>query len=325
MPPNRRLPCTVRPFHNETVESFITRLARANHLRVDELRNHLGVRVLKKTPVTALLEPLSAVSGYPASALRLAMPEFITAKYTDEPGLLERPLTSRPRSLTRPACRRCAHAAGITTAVECWVTHDQNVCLRHRLWIGTGCQSPQDQADLRRLPRVCLAQRHHRNLLARHGRRWVHERFREAQTIYLKWYDQREFASQKEVIRRMIALASATRGPLAKNVILPAIFHPEIVALTGLLASDWWERRLFAWRSGLRRFTAEITRRGALVGYELEETDDPLYQWIRDRIALHKFTSYYPRSYGALHPEETTRPAENRASRDFRLIPLPPY
>ncbi|WP_331755936.1 TniQ family protein [Streptomyces sp. NBC_01643] len=325
MSPSRRLPCTVRPFHNETVDSFIARLATANHLRVDELRNYLGVRILKSTPVTALLEPLSAVSGYPASTLRLAMPEFITAKYTDEPGLIERPLTTRPQSLAQPACRRCVRAAGITTSVERWVTHDHNVCLRHRLWIGTGCQNPQDHADLRRLPRVSLAQRHHRNLLALHGRRWVHGRFREAQDIYLKWYKQREFASQREVVRRMIALASATRRPLTKDVVLPAIFHPEIVALTGLLASDHWERRLFAGAGGLRLFTAEITRREALAGYELEETDDSLYQWVKGRIALHKFTRYYPRSFGALHPEETTRPTQNRPARDFRLIPLPPY
>ncbi|MFF1742809.1 TniQ family protein [Streptomyces mirabilis] len=275
MPPSRRLPCTVRPFHNETVQSFLTRLAEANHLRVDELRDYLGIRILKTTPVTVLLEPLSVVSGYPVSTLRLAMPEFIAAEYTDEPGLVERPLTARPQSLARPACRRCVRAAGITTSVNCWVTHEHNVCLRHRLWIGTGCQRSQDQADLRRLPRVCFAQRHHRNLLARHGRRWVHGRFREGRDIYLKWYEQREFASQREVVRRMIALASATRRPLAKDVILPAIFHPEIVAPTGLLASDRWERRRFAGDGGLRRFVAEITRREALAGYELEETDDP--------------------------------------------------
>jgi hypothetical protein len=123
----------------------------------------------------------------------------------------------------------------------------------------------------------------------------------------------------------MVALASATRRPLATNVILPAIFHPEIVALTGLLASDRWEHRLFAGNGGLRRFVAEITRREVLAGHELEETDDPLYQWITGRIALHKFTRYYPRSFGALHPEETTRPTRNRPARDFRLIPLPPY
>ncbi|SEE64598.1 TniQ protein [Streptomyces sp. 3213] len=322
MTPRRPLPCAVPPFHNETVDSFIARLAAANHLRVGELREHLGIRMLKKTPVTALLEPLSVVAGYPAATLRLAMPEFITTKYTDEPGLIERPLPGRPSSQTRPACRRCVHAAGITAPVECWITHERNVCLRHRLWIGTGCRVPEDQADLRRLPRVCHAQRHHRNVLARHGRRWVHRRFREATDIYLKWYEEREFKSQREVVRRMIALASATRRPITKAIMLSVIFHPEIVALTGLLASDRWERRLLAGNGGLLRFTAEITRREALVDYVLEETDDPLYEWIEQRISHHKFTSHYWRSYEVLTPEETTRPTQNRHRRDFRTNPL---
>lgn len=41
MTPRRPLPCAVPPFHNETVDSFIARLAAANHLRVGELREHL--------------------------------------------------------------------------------------------------------------------------------------------------------------------------------------------------------------------------------------------------------------------------------------------
>ncbi|NGN63175.1 hypothetical protein G5C51_04535 [Streptomyces sp. A7024] len=326
MIPHRQLPCTARPFHDETVNSYLARLAAANHLRIEELREHLGVRMLKKTPMGKLLEPLSTLSGYPVHNLRLAMPEFITEQYTDEPGCIERPATSRHRALKRPACRRCTRAMGITEPVTCWTTHDRNVCLRHRLWIGEGCHRIDDQADLRRLPRVCRAQRHHRNLLVRHGRRWVRERFHEARSIYLQWHKEREFQPQHEIVRRMLNLAAANRRPIRKDLLLPVIFHAEIVALTGLLASRHWEQRLYLGEGSPQRYVEEITRREILAGYQLTEEDDPLFDWIKGRVIQHKFCRVHWRAWGALDPDETTRPTPpNRPSRDFRTSPWPFY
>ncbi|MFF3127820.1 hypothetical protein ACFVRD_37255 [Streptomyces sp. NPDC057908] len=66
-------------------------------------------------------------------------------------------------------------------------THDRNVCLRHRLWIGDGITNADEQVDVSRLPDALQAQRHHRNLIARHGRRWVRSAYPDARKIYFTW------------------------------------------------------------------------------------------------------------------------------------------
>ncbi|MEU9997759.1 TniQ family protein [Streptomyces sp. NPDC050848] len=71
-PRRRRKPAPIRSgdgprTRDESVDSFLARLAAANHVDTEELRAHLEVRMLKKTPITALREPLATVSGYPST------------------------------------------------------------------------------------------------------------------------------------------------------------------------------------------------------------------------------------------------------------------
>jgi hypothetical protein len=161
MPPRQPLPCTVPLFHNETLDSFLHRLAAANHLPADQLLPLLEIRRTKKTPANTLLEPLAAAAGVRQRALELALPECLDADVdaTDKPGTIGRPRSALHTAIQRPACRRCTHAAGITMTVTCWTTHDRNVCLRHRLWIGNGIANADEQVDISRLPdtlRACL-------------------------------------------------------------------------------------------------------------------------------------------------------------------------
>ncbi|MFJ2517263.1 hypothetical protein ACIPEL_39360 [Streptomyces griseoviridis] len=159
--------------------------AAANHVSDADLRELLGVRMLKRTPLTVLIEPLSIVTGFEESVLCLALPEFGPGPMTNEPGHFGRPLTQRKRSLERPACRRCVHAAGIQGPVNRWTTHEQSVFLRHRLWIGEGCTEADDQVDISDLSSTSKAQRHHRNRIPRHGRRWVRDAFSGARTAFI--------------------------------------------------------------------------------------------------------------------------------------------
>jgi hypothetical protein len=65
--PLRRLPRTPAPLLNETVGSYLRRLAEANGLNGERLRAHLTGSV-KDNNVTA--DQLAAVTGYPARTLR---------------------------------------------------------------------------------------------------------------------------------------------------------------------------------------------------------------------------------------------------------------
>ncbi|WP_141363000.1 hypothetical protein [Streptomyces sp. 6-11-2] len=286
--------------------SFMRRVAAANHVSDTDLRELLGVRMLKRTPITVLIEPLSIVTGFEESVLCLALPEFGPGPVTNEPGHFGRPLTQRKRSLERPACRRCVHAAGIQGPVNRWTTHEQNVCLRHRLWIGEGCTEADDQVDISVLPSTIKAQRHHRNLIARHGRRWVRDAFSGARTAFIGLVENHS-ADPFGILTEAQSHLRDVRGKAASpSMTLAILFHPQIVSLTGLLAHVEWIRKTR--QSGHIGWLAEqVTRRYVLGGYAPEETD-PLVQWVKDHLLHHRFVAAYGyKFYDVFFPEETVR------------------
>lgn len=304
--PRRRLPRVVPPFHDETVASFIRRVAAANHVSEKALRELLGVRMLKQTPITALIEPLSIVTGFAESVLCLALPEFGPGPVTDAPGHFGRPLAQSRRSRERPACRRCVQAAGIRGPVNRWVTHEQNVCLRHQLWIGEGCTEADDQIDISVLPSTSRAQRHHRNLITRHGRRWVRDAFSGARSAFIDLVED-HFADPFGIIAEaQFHLRDVEGQPAPPPTLLSMLFHPQIVTLTGLLANAEWIRR--AMESGHVGWLArEVTQRDILVGYWPKE-NDPLIQWVEAHLMHHRFAAAHGyKFYDVLFPEETVR------------------
>ncbi|MFB7918068.1 hypothetical protein [Streptomyces sp. NPDC056061] len=78
------------------------------------------------------------------------------------------------------------------------------------------------------------------------------------------------------------------------DIALAVGFHPEILALSGLRASDHWERT--ALRDGcLAAFLREVSAQGILGGDESDGIDDPLIKWVRDRLNHYKFALHYTR------------------------------
>lgn len=327
MPPRQPLPRTVPLFHNETLDSFVHRLADANHLPADQLLPLLEIRRTKKTPVTTLLEPLAAAAGVRRDALQLALPEFLDADASDRPGSIGRPRTSLRTAIQRPACRRCTHAAGITLPVTCWTTHDRNICLRHRLWTGDGITNADEQVDVSRLPDALQAQRHHRNLIARHGRRWVRSAYPDARKIYFTWLQSTADPFDLLDTARGL-LTNGTGKPPFQDLTLTMVFHPQVVALTGLLAGREWERRAVA-TGHVTWLVEQITVRGILLGYVPKDRTDPLIQWVEQYFSLHKFAAFHRsrRIYDAFFPRETIPPARQaeEADAETRWSPFPPY
>ncbi|MFD4572407.1 TniQ family protein [Streptomyces sp. NPDC058417] len=329
MPPRLPLPRTIPLFHNETLDSFLHRLAAANHLPADQLLPLLKIRRTKKTPANMLLEPLVAAAGVRQRALELALPEFLDtdADATDKPGAIGRPRSALHTAIQRPACRRCTLAAGITMTVTCWTTHDRNVCLRHRLWIGDGIANADEQVDVSRLPDTLRAQRHHRNLVARHGRRWVRSAYLNAHKIYFNWLQQSaDPFDLRDTARRI--LTDGTGNPPSPDLTLTMVFHPQVVALAGLLAGREWEHRAVS-TGHVSWLVEQITVRGILLGYVPQDRKDPLIQWVERHFSTHKFVAFHPSRmiYDAFFPRETIPPPHQPGDADpeRRWNPFPPY
>ena len=279
----RRLPRDVAPFRDETVRSYEARLAAANHLPVAGLRAAAGCHGLLSA------DALGALTGRAPRTLLLALPELRATRHDLQLPADNRwphpPTPQHARSgrsvLIRPVCRRCAAARGATGEVLAWTPSEVQICLKHALWIGG--QDPHGQWDLRDVPELPAAQRHHTNLVRRHGRPAVQTAYSQAVEV-TAWWAQHGCWSSGAVTRRHL-LAGLTSGtPRDRDPIVALMYYPETVGLLSLFVSRYWTKvlgeqpRRDLWDSPLiRRFHAEVRR---CTGYDVTgDAVDPLHRW----------------------------------------------
>ncbi|MEV0134550.1 TniQ family protein [Dactylosporangium sp. NPDC050688] len=269
----------VVPVQDETCQSYERRLANANHLTIEHLRAHAGLR----SGDSPTIHDLTILTGLPRRSLLLALPELRSPE-TDPPlPLVGRIQNIRHRRDYRPACRRCAAARAITETVHTWVTNDQNVCLQHNIWIGARDDRVEDQADAAALPEVVAAQRRHHNLIRRHGRAEVAAAYDEAAHITLRWTEQGYWAAAR-IGRLDTATGHSNVRVNPNDPLLRLINYPETVSLAGILVSPYW-RHLAAEAFPLTvsaegsRFAEEVRRRTGIEDYEFMGPRDPLQQW----------------------------------------------
>jgi hypothetical protein len=276
----RPLPRRVTPVQDETLSSFLRRLALANHIRGDELLAYLVIRLRKpwapaRSPDVSL-HALSVLSGHTPLRLAHALPE-IRPQLADQSALrvLGRTTVNGPNT-TRPACRRCMAAKGITTTVTVWARQDQNVCLRHQLWIGQGVVRPEDQVDVADLPEIGRAQTRHRNLARRHGLGRVRY-FHPAAEKIIKWSAEFPCDTGRWNRRRHLFIReNAERLPWSYDA---AACYPEVVALLSVLASPhWWRMALSDNPADRQRFYRQTAANGITHGEP--ERNRPLNTWI---------------------------------------------
>jgi hypothetical protein len=148
--PRQRLPQTVAPFRFETVVSYVSRLAHANHLEPKYLRYYVATQAR----CYPRLDWLAVASGYPEPVLRSRL-AGITA--TDRNG-------RQQRLHARPACRWCMARRNVYEPVFCWLPDYVTVCIRHQRWIGRPAHTWQDQKHLADQPDVIAAARIHARL-----------------------------------------------------------------------------------------------------------------------------------------------------------------
>ncbi|HEV2452146.1 MAG TPA: TniQ family protein [Streptosporangiaceae bacterium] len=257
----RPLPRTLPPLHHETYDSYLNRLAAANHVSFDDLDEvaHPG------NDDPAPTDQLTALTGYPATALLAALPEL---RY--HPALATTTLpggaSPTPRQFIndiRPPCRRCAATAGADPQLaRIWATHDANACLRHQLWTGGGNDRPGHQPALAAIPDIIHAQLRHQRIVLRRGRPATRSAFHLAQGSWAALITTPGYAAQHDA--RLARLHLPGNDPGARKALTQAAAYPEIVAFTAILASPYWRAILLARTPPAnQRFHAEFRRRVA--------------------------------------------------------------
>jgi hypothetical protein len=272
----RPLPRLVAPFRDETITSYLHRLAEPNHIDPAGLRCLLAGSDRTDAPVP--LGRLAAVTGIPSRSLACAMPQICTA--AELSGLHVR---GRPRARPGwafPACRPCAAGQPVTR----WALHDVVVCSRHHRWISRYHEQP----DLTGQPEILHAHRRHRRLIRRHGRDPVMRAFRDAQHICIGWrLDGLPDPGFGRCMEIFCGPGWDDRDEWTPQT-LDAATYPQSVALARLLASPYWRARILGtgW-AGHDEFTAELQRTVA-PSYAWDyrprprwrrNRDDPLLEW----------------------------------------------
>lgn len=236
-PQLRRLPRRIPPVHDETLESYIGRLAARNYLSRADLATHLTPRRQGSRRGVIASESLAAVTGFAEPRLAYALPEIRQrVPYCYAPPMIGQVVGSYPNR-RHPLCRRCAGATGPVTI---WARCDYNVCVRHQLWVGNGVSQSADQVDLADMPETVQAQVRLQRLIRRRGYPRVRYYFSDACAIE-HWGSRNPFAltPRNERMRRLHAREHAEFLPLSYGY---AAQYPEVVPILSVISSPYWRR-----------------------------------------------------------------------------------
>lgn len=227
----RRLPFPLAPGQDETLASWLHRLATMHGLPNGEMRHHLriGPRVGDDPDeLRDLARRLAALTGYAADRLARALPE-LRMPAPDWPAL---------RHLAQRACPRCTtrHQAG---PVRRLFAHHDYLCTRHGYWIGPPDPTRDDPPPLlaARLPELVTAQHRLRETERRDGWAATFDATAAATSICVNL----RFSAQHHPLwtrwERRLDLLMPTG--YRRSLFIAAIY-PEVTALAAVLAAADW-------------------------------------------------------------------------------------
>lgn len=300
----RQLPHLVKPVQDETVGSYLERLATANRCAIEDLACYLAPTNWPHRDANArgslIVDPhkyahsahigglqtfielhaLAGATGIPESSLAYALPELRNQyPHLRKSTLRGLTIAGRPNKV-RPACRRCVAVKGITADVLVWMRHDQMVCLRHGLWIGTAVGGTAGQFDLAKAAEIAAAQQRHNMLIRRLRRNLVFAVFQRA-VSFAEWHlptkTRLQRYNQLPLYRWSVPGKISIHSPQWN-----AAFYPEAVALTDVLASPWRSRIVPHDAESLQRICEQIRALG-FNDYAPGQGLDPVLQWPRLR------------------------------------------
>lgn len=269
----RQLPIPIPPAMNETIESFLRRLAVVNHISYDTLKIHLGLnpvrRGLRIRPDN--LTRLVTITGYSQEHLTRALPQLAN-RHTDPARLANWP---------RPACPACTsrHRGGRVTRYYPSYVH---ACPKHRIWLSGGPFHRGHVLDVSRTPAILAAHSKHRRLAHRRGPQPTQYAFTVARKF---WNNLASNPARSGVIERIdILKPDAGRLIALDDIEYLAASYPNVVNIAALLASPHW-RRVASRQQTCTRFLTELGWRtsGERHLYWPRRNSDPIAQWI-DRL-----------------------------------------
>lgn len=121
----RSLPRTVAPVADETLASYLSRLAAANHVHPMDLREHLAPMRGRTKTVLVQVDALAAVTGLASMTLLYALPELRNRDHASDAAIFKGRTLPRSPNTVRLACRRCMAAKNAHGPVTVWMRHDQ--------------------------------------------------------------------------------------------------------------------------------------------------------------------------------------------------------
>lgn len=249
--PCRPLPRPVVPAHNETLMSYLARLAQANRLDTDALRTHLTGTRNKNVPIP--VGDLALLSGQNTHTLKHALPELgteLTGKTGNRPP---------PHADSQLRCTHCALTRGHHGTVHCWNHQEDVVCVRHHRWIGTAHdQIGHSQPSLRDQPDILHANKLHRRIIRRRGRSAATVAFDQSTRICIEWH--RRLQHDDDFYRLMNRFHRGQWRTTGTDPTVHAARYPQIVALTRLLASSSWQTRCITNWPEPHEFIQEVRR-----------------------------------------------------------------
>lgn len=297
------LPRTVSPARDETLHSYLRRLASANGMKSWEFTDY--VKGSRKTSAPIPPDVVITLSGQSPHSMRYAILELCSP-----PELAAMKVAGRPRpghSTPGPKCTRCAGATGTSDfdgRITCWKRSEDVICLPHRRWTaGPG------QLDLTAHADIIQANKQHRRLIRRHGRAAVRNAFAQASSIVEEWVSRPSYCERFYVIMHRFH-GREWRVPRNDPTVL-ASCYPSAVALARLLASPRW-KALALDPAGNATFVDEVRR-----------TVEPSYKW--NPYPYWRYIEPLARTL----QEEAEEPAVKAEEAEFRRkynipAPLPP-
>jgi hypothetical protein len=283
-PKLRPLPRRVAPLQDETIDSYVGRLEAANHLARHDLADHIKSEpagpARRRSGVS--LNALAILSGIPPFHLAQALPEILSPfADCDSFRIQGRPVTGEPIRRCSP-CRRCMMAKNVSRVcfVTVWARHDQNVCLRHRLWIGQGVRVLGEQLEVSDLPEIARAQIRHQKLIRRYGHLPASRFYTDAQEIIDWSTDNPNYSTARW--KRLNYLFDREQVRQLPHSYDYAAYYPEVVGVLSVLVSRYWQHMAISGNPAEQeRFYRQVADNGLTNGTPALNT--PLRKWIYGR------------------------------------------
>jgi hypothetical protein len=237
--PRQPLPIQVTPIPAETIASYLSRLADANHLpaafllahlppwfhtqhrRHDDLAGHLQT-------TTGDAEALAALTGASPHALRKALPALQGAACNRD---------QQPVRLTI-ACRRCTARRGLSAEIPVHLPALQRLCPRHHIWLGDS-----RQIDITDCPDIRRANRRANRLRRAHTAHQILLAETTSREITARWLreDRHPALTRRWTARAATMSTDASphdlRSPEHEDH-LTALTYPETITLTAVLLAS---------------------------------------------------------------------------------------